>query len=50
MNFVKVLIPLKGALKRVPFAVGGDNSPWVGGFQPAFVTYPVCLAGYRSYA
>ncbi len=28
---MKVLIPLKGVLKRVPSAVGGDNSPWVAG-------------------
>ncbi len=31
MIFVKVLIPLKGVLKRVPSAVGGDNNPWVAG-------------------
>jgi hypothetical protein len=34
MNFVKVLIPLKGVLKRVPSAVGGDNNPWVAGVSP----------------
>jgi hypothetical protein len=34
MNFVKVLIPLKGVLKRVPSAVGGDHNLWVAGSSP----------------
>ncbi len=42
---MKVLIPLKGVLKRVPSAVGGDNNPWVCGRQPALES--VQLSGYE---